>query len=712
MEDEKSAFAGYGGSASCKACHPSEYEKWSGSNHFFAERPLSEGLDKAAFEPARSFAHGSQTSDVRITGGRHEVVTLGFDGKREPYAAQRVIGHHPLRQFLVAGAGGRLHTLEACWDPRRSDWFNVYGNEDRKPGEWGHWTGRGMVWNQMCASCHNTRVRKNYDPATDAYHTTMAEMTVSCESCHGPMKTHAEWRLKYPATKEPDPAAKKFTRDQMIESCAPCHTRRGELTGDFKPGDSFWDHFSPSIVDHTDIYYPDGQVRDENYEFGSFLGSRMFHAGVRCVDCHDPHAAKPILPGNQLCMRCHTPGGFPNAPVIAPEAHSFHKADSTGNQCVNCHMPQTVYMQRHWRHDHGFTIPDPLLTKEHGIPNACNGCHQDKDVEWSLAATENWWGDKMNRRTRERGRTIAKARAGDASAREGLLAILGSDEIPYWKASATGLLERWLREEVVGRAVMEQTAHAHPLVRGSAARALEVLIADNDARARQAVTPLLDDPARLVRNAAAWSLRDSLDLKSAAGRDLQHMLRLNADQPSGQMQLAQFEVARRNLPEAIRHMETAIAWDPGSPPFHHDLAMMHSLAGSTAKAIAKLQDAIKLAPREAEYHYKLGLAFSESGQLDKVIPALQEAVRLEPRYARAWYNLGLALNGQGRVAEAEEALGKGEQADPADPGIPYALATILAQQGRKADAIAATERALRARSDFAEAQQLLMMLRR
>jgi tetratricopeptide (TPR) repeat protein len=465
-------------------------------------------------------------------------------------------------------------------------------------------------------------------------------------------------------------------------------------------------------VDHTDIFHADGQVRDENYEFGSFLSSRMFHAGVRCMDCHDPHSARPILPGNQLCMRCHAPGGFPNAPVIQPEAHSFHKADSTGNQCVNCHMPQTVYMQRHWRHDHGFTIPDPLLTKEHGIPNACNRCHQDKDAGWALAATEKWYGEKMNRRTRERARTIAKARAGDPGARDGLLGILADDEIPYWKASAVGLLERWLREEVVGRAVLDQTANPHPLVRGSAARTLEILVAENDTRARESVHLLLEDPARLVRSAAAWTLRDSLDLQSAAGQDLRHMLQLNADQPSGQMQLAQFEAARRNLPMAIRHMETAISWDPNSPPFHHDLAMMHSLSGSTAKAIEKLRDAIKLAPREAEYHYKLGLAFSETGQMDQAIAALRETVRLEPRYARAWYNLGLALNGQGKVAEAIEALTQGEQAGPSDPGIPYALATILAQQGRKAEAVAATERALRASPDFAEAQQLLMMLRK
>ena len=708
MEEEKAVFGTYAGSATCKACHAVEFDKWIKSNHGMAERVPRDDMDRAAFDPPRSFTHGTQTTEVRKTGDAFEVVTLGFGFKRDAYPVRRVIGNDPLRQFLVEGQNGRLHTLEACFDPHKGDWFNVYGNEDRKPGEWGHWTGRGMVWNQMCASCHNTRVRKNYDAPTDTYHTTMAEMTVSCESCHGGMKSHVDWQEKYKGTGQKDPTPVKFTRDQVIDTCAPCHARRGELTGDFKPGDLFADHYSLTIVDNTDIYYPDGQIRDEDYEFGSFHSSRMFHAGVRCVDCHDPHAAKPMLPGNTLCMKCHTAGGFPNAPVIVQDAHTFHKADSTGSQCVNCHMPQTVYMQRHSRHDHGFTIPDPLLTKQFGIPNACNRCHQDKDADWALAAVEKTHGDKMNRRTRTRAQTFAKAKQGDASARDELLAILDSDEIPHWKSSAILLLERWINEPMVSNAVAPFLEHADPLVRASAARVIE----GTPVAVRDALKSLLDDPVRSVRTAAAWTLREHLDLESVAGQDLLNMMNMSADQPSGQMQLGQFSFARGNLPDAVKHMETAIRWDPNSPPFHHDLAMMYSMAGNTAQAIEKLQDAIKLAPNEADYHYKLGLAFSEAHDIPKATAALEAAVKANPRFARAWYNLGLARNSLGKTGEAIDALVKGEQADPTDAGIPYARATILARLGRKDEAIAATQRALQIRPDDPEARQLMGMLMR
>lgn len=713
MPEEKATFAQYAGSQSCKECHAEQFGKWQSSHHGLAERQPDAKLDDAGFVPPQKFAHGSQTTEVRKNGADYEIVALGFENKVAPYKVQRVIGHDPLRQFLVDGGNGRLQAMEACFDPRTNDWFNVYGSEDRKPGEWGHWTGRGMVWNQMCATCHNTRVRKNYDAKTDGYHTTMAEMTVSCESCHGPMKAHNDWQHAHPGAKG-DPTAVKWTRDQHIDNCAGCHARRAEVTGDFVPGESFWDHYQLTITDQTDTFFPDGQIRDEDYEFSSFLSSRMHHAGVRCMDCHDMHSMRTILPGNQLCVRCHTPagggGGFPKAIAIQPEAHSFHQAASAGSQCVNCHMPQTVYMQRHGRHDHGFTIPDPLLTKQFGVPNACNKCHTDKDTDWALAATEKWWGPKMERKTRQRATLIAKARQGDDSARDGLVALLGSDEIPHWKAAATLVLDRWINQPDVQAAVSAQLRHDHPLVRQSAIRTLEPMLQDSTVRG--GIEPLLNDPARSVRVAAAWALRDGLNVDSAAGQDLQHMLHLNADQPAGQMQLAQFEFGRRNVAGAIQHMETAIRWDPNSPPFHHDLAILYSTTGQTPLAIAKLRDAIKLAPNHAEYHYELGLALSETGDIPAVIHSLQEAVRLDPSLGRAWYNLGIAKNSQGDVPGALEALQRGELANPGDPGIPYARATILAQQGRRQEALAAVERVLSIAPGHGEAMQLRAMLAR
>jgi Flp pilus assembly protein TadD len=636
--DDQAVFAAYAGSASCRECHPKEFEAWRPSHHGQAERAVDPKLDRAAFDPPREFAHGSQKTAVRTNAaGRPEVTTVGRDGKLAPFAVERVIGVEPLRQFLVPTTGGRLQTLEASYDPHKDQWFDVYGDEDRQPGDWGHWTGRGMNWNAMCAACHNTRVRKNYDEQSDSYQTSMAEPTVSCESCHGPMKRHVVEQRAAPhaglgasaTTRIGTPSAYRFTKDQTFQTCASCHARRADLTGDFAPGDSFHDHYSLSIPDLTENFYPDGQVKEEDYEFTAFMGSKMHAAGVRCADCHDPHTAKTILAGNNLCMRCHN-GSFQGSPLIVPEQHSFHKPESAGNQCVNCHMPQTTFMQRHARHDHGFTIPDPLLTKKHGTPNACNRCHTDKDTDWAVAAVDQRYGAKMNRPSRERARAVAKARRGDGAAREPLLAMLKEDKLPFWRAVAAATIGQWADGPDVLAALKEAADHVDPLVREQATVALGAQAPRGDADVLAAIRKRLDDPARTVRIRAARILAAEVDPASHAGQDLAAMLKFNADQPAGAMEQGQYAAARNDLNAAATYFAKAVDWSPNEAPPRDALANALILLKRPAKAAEQLGIAAQLDPREPMYPYKQALALERAGELVQAVAVLRAAELLHP----------------------------------------------------------------------------------
>jgi Flp pilus assembly protein TadD len=731
LENEPQTFASYGGSASCKECHAEAYELWARSHHGLAERLPEAKLDQAAFAPTQTFRHGTQQTSARTNNGHYEIVTTGLNQTQQVFQAERIIGHNPLRQLLVPFPGGRWQATEACWDPRSNDWFNVYGTEDRQPGEWGHWTGRGMNWNTMCATCHNTRLRKNYDITNDVFRTTMVERGVGCESCHGPMKAHNEWQYANKGKNLKDPTIKKLSRDQMFDTCAACHSRRGEITGDPKPGDSFFDHHLLSIVDESDLFYADGQVRDEDYEVTAFLGSRMFHKGVRCVDCHDFHSAKVRLPGNMMCLSCHSPGAT-NAPVINPVTHSQHKVfgydtngvmlnfdlgdynpktiKETGGECVNCHMPQTYYMQRHLRHDHGFTIPDPLLTKQFGIPNACNRCHQDKSTDWALGYVEKWYGDKMNRPYRQRAQTIARTKQGDETARAALLKMLQTDEQDYWRAVAANLLERWVSDPPVATALAKRLTDTNALVRQSIVQTLATLGDATPAEVQAALKTRLDDPSRNVRVVAAQSLAATVDLSSRAGSELQHMLQHNADQPAGQMQLGILALARHDATNALRHFQTAVKWDPFSPGIHHETAIVLSQLGRPREALAELQEAVRLAPRDAEFRFKLALAWNELGESGNVLKELEEAVKFDPRHARAGYNLGLARYAAGNSLGAISALLAAESAAPNDPAIPYARATIHAQLGQRREARQAASRALELNPQSPEAAALLRQL--
>ncbi len=729
--DEKKVFAQYGGSESCRDCHAEEYALWKNSNHGLAERLVQPARDRQAFDPAQTFKHGSQISTASWSNGVATVTAVGLSGKPEPHAVARVIGNDPLLQYLVTFPNGRLQTLEASYDPHSNQWFNAYGEDDRKPGEWGHWTGRGMNWNSMCAECHNTRLRKNYDEATDSYHTTMAEMTVGCEACHGPLKPHNEWQKQFGKSGKSDPTLKKLTRQQTVDNCGYCHSLRANLTGDFKPGDDFSEHAQLLMVDAGERYYADGQIRGEDYEYASFLSSRMHARGVACMDCHNPHSYKTLLPGNWLCLRCHSVGSK-TAPEINPVTHSRHKVfgfdtngaalavdlskynsktvKESGGECVNCHMPQTPYMQRHWRHDHGFTSPDPLLTKQSGIPNACNRCHQDKDADWALKFSEDWYGKKLERPARQRAQVIAAVQQGEPTAVNGLLALLPKEDSPYWRAVELDLLAPWSVQPEVTAVLLSGLEHTNTLVRAAAARSLEGALAAEAPGVAVALQKTLNDSARNVRIAAAWSQRATLDTKLPVGIELRHYLDLNADQPLGQLNQGNFAFAQNDLPAAAKFFQTAVDWDPYSPPFHQSLAVVLSALNRPEEAVQTLEQAVRLTPNDVESHYQLGLAYNEVGNLTNAAAQLAATVKLDPRHVTAWYNLGLAQNSLGQNEAALASLQSAEKLAPNEARIPYAQATLLAQKGKNMEALRMLQRVLAIDPAHAEARRLINAL--
>jgi len=702
-------FAAYGQSPTCKSCHEEAFKNWAGSHHALAERAMDPALDDPAFTPPHPIHHGSQQSEARVVDGKFQLVTQGLGKTNQPFDVARVIGVDPLLQYLIPTQDGRLQASELCFDPKRMEWFNVYGEEDRRPGEWGHWTGRGMNWNNMCATCHNTRLRKNYEESTDSYRTTMVERGVGCEACHGPMADHNAWQAKHPNQSD-DPTIRKLSKQQMFHTCAQCHARRAELTGDFRPGENFFDHHALSIPDDTDLFYPDGQVRDEDYEFTAFLGSRMHAAGVRCMDCHEPHTSKLRVPGNLMCMSCHGNLLTNGPPRIDLETHSRHKVGTSGDFCTDCHMPVTFYMQRHPRHDHGFTVPDPRLTKELGIPNACNRCHTNQTSDWSLEAMNKWYGPRTNELVRTRATAIAHARTGNPAAVPTLINMTSAETNFFWRAVAANLLRPWVGETPVLDALVKSAQDTNELTRAMALRALEPYATTGAMPATRALASGLDDPVRNVRIDAAWADRRTLDTNSTAGRDLLAYLRHNVDQPAGAMQVGVFHLDRGEAATAVDYLRRAVSWDTNSPPLYQALAVALSTLGRGAEAVAELQAACRLAPREAEYRYRLALALNEVGRLDDARVALEEAVKLDPQLARAWYNLGLAYAAQGKTGPALEALVRAESLDTRSAQIPYARATILAQLGRTAEARRATQRALEIQPDHPEAQGLLRAL--
>ena len=77
-----------------------------------------------------------------------------------------------------------------------------------------------------------------------------------------------------------------FAQQREIEMCARCHSRRGLIHEDHVHGQRLGDDYRVALLD-DELYYPDGQIKGEVYEYGSFRQSKMYQQGVRCSDCHN-----------------------------------------------------------------------------------------------------------------------------------------------------------------------------------------------------------------------------------------------------------------------------------------------------------------------------------------------------------------------------------------------------------------------------------------
>ncbi len=144
------------------------------------------------------FTYAGTTSEFFRRAGKFFVRTDGRDGRLADFEVAYTFGVYPLQQYLIAFPDGRLQALSIAWDarPEREGgqrWFHLYGTERVTHEDELHWSRPSQNWNFMCADCHSTALRKNYDPAADRFASRWSEISVGCEACHGPGSQHMAW---------------------------------------------------------------------------------------------------------------------------------------------------------------------------------------------------------------------------------------------------------------------------------------------------------------------------------------------------------------------------------------------------------------------------------------------------------------------------------------------------------------------------------------
>ena len=494
------------------------------------------------------------------------------------------------------------------------------------------------------------------------------------------------------------------TKEQVESNCASCHSRREELTGEFRAGDNYFDHYRPTLVDAPGVFHADGQVLDEDFEFGSFLTSRMYHKGVSCKDCHNPHTGKLLLPieNNALCMSCHGGEGRNQAIPIDPAKHMLHKEGTPGGRCVDCHMAQNTYMQRDPRRDHGFICPDPLLTKTLGIPNSCNRCHTDKSVDWAIEETNKGYGDKMNRRARARAIVVDRAKKMDEKVLPELVEMARTEEVAGWKAGLIRLLYPWAGEPSADAIFKKYLDDPHPLVRAAAVRGLT---------SKADLEKGFADPLRVVRlDAFQASIGTPVTNDSVRSEYLKHLAATH-DQPGGAFAEANLALTEGRSSDAEAWALKGAQWDHSSGSSGACARILHSL-GKDADAEKAFITACELDPKNAQPVYVLALFYGETQNIFKAIESFQTAVTLDPQFGRAWYNLGLACSQGGKDEAALAALGRASELMTDSPEPAYARATIFARLGRIAEARDAAKESLKRAPGYTPAGELLKALDR
>ena len=219
--------AAHVGSPACAGCHQDADQRWRQSHHALAMQPATEATVAGDFNGAR-FTYAGVTSTFARRDAKFVVRTDGPDGTLRDYEVAYTFGVSPLQQYLVPFPDGRLQALSIAWDTRPraqggQRWFHLYPGEKVTHRDELHWTRPSQNWNHMCAECHSTAVRKNYDATARRFATAYAEVSVGCEACHGPGSQHVAW-----ARKERDWQRLKATKGLIVA----LDERRGGDVGD------------------------------------------------------------------------------------------------------------------------------------------------------------------------------------------------------------------------------------------------------------------------------------------------------------------------------------------------------------------------------------------------------------------------------------------------------------------------------------------------
>jgi len=478
---------GYVGSEACADCHATNHASWKASFHRTMTQAPSGAAVQAPFEGTTPALEGvawklARSEDAFLaTPVSPEGETLGPPAR----VALTTGSHHYQIYWLVSPVSTRLIQMPLVWHVGAAAWVPRKAMFLIPPGPTGPETDR---WQEVCIKCHTTNGTPNHPDGGAAR---VAELGIACEACHGPAGPHVAWRRSPDArdssgpheTDPIDPRALDPARASQI--CGQCHGIHPLVSAEARQA---WQHdgfaYRPGqdlaetrtllrgrVAENTEalraflgrnpetlseLFWSDGEVRVSGREYNGLVDSPCFRGeGERrlsCLSCHELHASAERVaagwPSDQLragrdgpaaCLDCHPALAAPEARA----AHTHHAPGSSGDDCLNCHMPYTTYGLTKAIRSHRISSPSVASSLATGRPNACNQCHLDRTLAWTAQALSEWTGaqvPELDRDQREVAASVLWTLTGDAGQRallawslawEPARAASGTEWMPY-----------------------------------------------------------------------------------------------------------------------------------------------------------------------------------------------------------------------------------------------------------------------------------------
>lgn len=418
-------------SQDCKVCHEDHYASWSRTHHSRMTQDIKPETVQGDFEKNNTFEYLGVTARMVRSGDKFWMNFRYADGRIENNEIYRTVGSRRIEQY-VTRRNGQYFRLPIAFDIERKRWMSLNGSFFHPDSD--NFNQHVAQWDTNCVFCHNVKAQPNFNFNTRMAATEVAELGIACGACHGQGAEHAEMASS-PLTRAKwhlDDTAKtgivnplKLDSDRGMMICGHCHGQRVPEPTDrireimtkgdpFDAGEDLAEYYTPvshetkiGNVSFEQRFWADGSPRLTAYEYQGVTQSACFTKGepgnrISCNSCHTMHGGD--IKGqiteekrtNIACTQCHTE----LAAEPAMTQHTKHLANSAGSSCYSCHMPEVVSGVMAFHKTHKITIPEPQLTIDKNVPNACNQCHVDQSANWTVDQAKAMWPEHYNGLTR------------------------------------------------------------------------------------------------------------------------------------------------------------------------------------------------------------------------------------------------------------------------------------------------------------------------